>query len=285
MSASANTEIFKKLSSAFARNKLGHALLLSSRQAMGEVFQRDLLRFIRFAACMDPQDFAPCQHCDSCKLLTHKENAHPDVLFCRAEAALGYGVEQIRQLLAQVHLSRSLSPWRVILVEEAEKLSAGGGAAGNAFLKILEEPRPQSLYILTSSRPEALMSTIKSRCQHFRFPSVGEEISPALGNWQALSEWVHAGAQGSRFAESPADDESFWQDRAEATLELEEVFRGLWARSRGQWPQWRISEARRVSDFFARFEELIWKCRHYANPHLQWLQLRMDAKLENLWRP
>jgi DNA polymerase-3 subunit delta' len=57
--------------------------------------------------------------------------------------------------------------------------------AANAFLKLLEEPPPQTIFLLTTSRPEQLLPTIVSRCQRLRFdPLTPESIESALVEWE-----------------------------------------------------------------------------------------------------
>lgn len=277
-------DIFYSLSCALTGERLGHALLLSSPHEAQETFEKPLLGFLKLMLCQNPQAQAACAQCESCKLLDQENWAHPDFAVLRPESGTGYSVEQIRGLLQRLSLSRSLSPRRVTWIAQADRLGAHGGAAGNALLKILEEPRPQSFFVLTSARPEALMPTLKSRSQHFRFPGRSfQGFPPDLAEWAALKGWLEEGAPLRAWGPSPADDEGFWQDRAAAVEEMERLFLNLWEHLKERWPEWNVGSGRRIYDFFRRFEEVILKTRHFANPHLQWLNLRMDAKLGSLW--
>jgi len=66
----------------------------------------------------------------------------------------------------------------VNLLIDAEKMN---DKAANAFLKLLEEPPPQTVFLLTTNRPEQLLPTILSRCQRLRFdPLLPETIEQAL---------------------------------------------------------------------------------------------------------
>ena len=56
--------------------------------------------------------------------------------------------------------------WKVAIVADAHRLNV---AAANALLKTLEEPPPDSLIILLTSRPSSLLSTVRSRCQKVPF--------------------------------------------------------------------------------------------------------------------
>jgi len=68
--------------------------------------------------------------------------------------------------------------YKVALITDAEHMNDN---AANAFLKMLEEPPPHTVFFLTTSRPEQLLPTIVSRCQRLRFdPLVPESIEDAL---------------------------------------------------------------------------------------------------------
>lgn len=66
--------------------------------------------------------------------------------------------------------------YKIAILTDAEGLRA---EAANAFLKLLEEPPPQTVFILTTSRPDRLLPTILSRCQRFRFDLLPDEVVEA----------------------------------------------------------------------------------------------------------
>jgi DNA polymerase-3 subunit delta' len=61
---------------------------------------------------------------------------------------------------------------KVFVVSDAERMTA---EAANSLLKVLEEPPPQNLIVLTAQRPSALLKTIVSRCQSVRFRDLRED--------------------------------------------------------------------------------------------------------------
>lgn len=75
-------------------------------------------------------------------------------------------IEQIRSLIAHLMHMPAKGSMRVVLILEADKMT---DEAANAFLKTLEEPPVDTLFILTSSRPDYLLPTIRSRCQTVPF--------------------------------------------------------------------------------------------------------------------
>jgi DNA polymerase-3 subunit delta' len=90
-----------------------------------------------------------------------------------------YRIDQVRQDLIQpMSLARGEGQYKVNILIDAEKMRE---EAANAFLKLLEEPPPQTVFFLTTNRPEQLLPTILSRCQRLRFdPLLPETIEQAL---------------------------------------------------------------------------------------------------------
>lgn len=90
-----------------------------------------------------------------------------------------YRIDQIRQdLIKPMSLARGEGEYKVNILTDVERMR---DEAANAFLKLLEEPPPQTVFFLTTSRPEQLLPTIASRCQRLRFdPLLPESIETAL---------------------------------------------------------------------------------------------------------
>jgi DNA polymerase III subunit delta' len=106
-------------------------------------------------------------------------------------------IDVIRWLEHRVSISVHEGRCKVVIMEAAENLNTN---AANAFLKTLEEPPPDTVIILTSSRPDALLPTILSRCQRvaFRLPPrrVVEEELIRLGSLDALAVKTYARIAG-----------------------------------------------------------------------------------------
>ncbi|MEF8866601.1 MAG: DNA polymerase III subunit [Salinibacter sp.] len=90
-----------------------------------------------------------------------------------------YRIDQVRQDIIQpMSLARGEGQYKVNILIDAEKMRE---EAANTFLKLLEEPPPQTVFLLTTNRPEQLLPTILSRCQQLRFdPLRPETIEQAL---------------------------------------------------------------------------------------------------------
>ncbi|OGC38794.1 hypothetical protein A2Y85_08010 [candidate division WOR-3 bacterium RBG_13_43_14] len=75
-------------------------------------------------------------------------------------------IEQIRYLIEMLMTMPSAGTKRVTIIIEADRMTE---EAANCFLKTLEEPPVDTIFILTSSRPEHVLATIQSRCQTIPF--------------------------------------------------------------------------------------------------------------------
>ena len=84
-------------------------------------------------------------------------------------------INSIRTLKHELALSSINNEWKIILIFEAEKLCIPNPEAANSLLKILEEPPENTLFILVSSQPGAILDTIHSRCQNIYFPPISNE--------------------------------------------------------------------------------------------------------------
>lgn len=99
--------------------------------------------------------------------------AHPDVFLIQPtppegnpKGPLALRIENIRDLERRAALKPAEAPWKVFIVDEAEKMTA---ATPQAFLKTLEEPPARTVIILILSQLRALPATVISRCQIVRF--------------------------------------------------------------------------------------------------------------------
>ncbi|MFC2620747.1 MAG: DNA polymerase III subunit delta' [Pauljensenia sp.] len=101
-----------------------------------------------------------CGTCPGCRTTMGRTNA--DVLFAATETSI-INVETARSLVLQAQSSPSQGLWRVIVVEDADRL---GEAGANALLKAIEEPPEHTVWLLCAPSPEDMIATIRSRCRH-----------------------------------------------------------------------------------------------------------------------
>lgn len=103
------------------------------------------------------------------------ENPYHRIAIPRANLIKINSIREVRRLSAMTSLYHGR---KVFIISNADEM---GDEAANTLLKTLEEPPGETLLILTTARPEALLQTIVSRCQVVRFdPLTEEEIRAAL---------------------------------------------------------------------------------------------------------
>src|SRR2546422_926799 len=108
------------------------------------------------------QTVTPCGACPSCLEIAAGNSV--DVL--EIDAASNRGIDEIRELRETVRYLPARDRYKVFIIDEVHMLTT---EAFNALLKTLEEPPPRSLFILATTEPHKLPTTIQSRCQHFAF--------------------------------------------------------------------------------------------------------------------
>jgi hypothetical protein len=268
---------------------LHHALLLErpAGTTARKTLDSQLQPWIQALLCLkrSPGATKSCGSCDSCKLTQEfsDEFRHPDLHLMTPNEKGLYAVEDIRQLLETFSLTKGLSDLRIAWIREADGLSGAHSAAGaaNAILKALEEPRPDTLFILDTARPDAMLPTIRSRCLKLRIPGfwlgIPNEVPQMDSSWQQLQTWLAQGAQGTMTL-SPADEDSFWKNRESAISQLKEVHRNLWATMRPIWGELPLQSSRKVHFWLTELERTIASVSGNAQGSLQWLNFRMSIK-------
>ncbi len=101
-----------------------------------------------------------CRHCPDCH--TALLGSHADVDHVATEA-MTISVERARSLVLEASTAPSVGRWRVIVLEDADRLTE---SANNALLKSLEEPTPHTVWLLCAPSMEDVLPTIRSRCRH-----------------------------------------------------------------------------------------------------------------------
>jgi len=114
---------------------------------------------------------------------TYPPAQHPDCFELRPAGKMRLiSAEAVRSLIGRVQVSPAVAPRKVAILHEADRLHL---AAANIFLKTLEEPPPNTTLLLLTTRPYALLPTIRSRVLHFRFPLAAAPVTAA--GWSA---WI-----------------------------------------------------------------------------------------------
>jgi len=171
-----------------AAGRLAHAYLVHGPVRGAALTLAEAL--LQFLFC--PADRPPCGVCAECRRVA--AHAHPDILWLEPESKTRQIIigendaEGIRQVIRFIALTPFSGQRKAAVLLDAERMNP---AAANAFLKTLEEPPPNSLILLLSEAPQALLPTITSRCQ-----KIDLSAAPAApGAWlEPLSAWL----RGSR---------------------------------------------------------------------------------------
>lgn len=157
--------------------RLAHALMVEGPAGSGKMVLATAM--VARLLCSEEQDMA-CGECRSCQLLSG--GAHPDFFDLEPEEdSEVIKVDQVRDMIARLDLTTSISSRKVAYIRPAESMHP---AAANALLKSLEEPAGDAVLILVSHDPGRLPVTIRSRCQSI---SVSQpEATPVL-EWLATN--------------------------------------------------------------------------------------------------
>ena len=101
-------------------------------------------------------------------------------------------VEEVRGLIGESRMTRGRAGFRIVIVDSIDDCNP---SSANALLKILEEPPPQTLFLLVSHRPGGLLPTIKSRCQQVALrPLSDADVRQVLGDAPGIDHAVELAA-------------------------------------------------------------------------------------------
>lgn len=115
-----------------------------------------------------------CRHCRACRWI--QTGNHPDLIRVDPVGSI-MRIGQIRSLIATLSMKPYGPGLRVVIITDAHTMNA---EAGNALLKMLEEPPANTILILTAPQTSDLLPTIVSRCQHIRFRPLTSTTLTAL---------------------------------------------------------------------------------------------------------
>jgi DNA polymerase-3 subunit gamma/tau len=152
--------VTQTLRHAVAGGRVAHAYLFCGPRGTGKTSTGRILA--KAINCLNPEQGEPCNSCDLCKAIN--EASAPDII--EIDAASNRGIDEIRDLREKVNYTPNLARYKVYIIDEVHMITK---EASNAFLKTLEEPPPHAIFILATTEPHKVLSTIMSRCQRFDF--------------------------------------------------------------------------------------------------------------------
>ncbi|WP_134772345.1 DNA polymerase III subunit delta' [Ornithinimicrobium flavum] len=153
-----------------------------------------------FAAALqcEREDDPGCGRCQPCRMVL--AGSHPDVRIVDTEQTF-IKVEEARALVVEAQARPSIGRWRVIVVEDADRLN---DHSANTLLKSLEEPTARTVWMLCAPTLEDVLVTIRSRCRHVRLgtpPAAAvaellvrrDGVDPSMAHYAARAAQSHIG--------------------------------------------------------------------------------------------
>ncbi len=150
---------------AVEKGEVAHAYLFCGPRGTGKTSTGRILA--KAVNCPHQKKGEPCNKCALCRSIT--DGSSLDIV--EIDAASNRGIDEIRSLREKVNYAASIARYKVYIVDEVHMLTE---AASNALLKTLEEPPPHVIFVLATTEPHKVLSTIVSRCQRFNFYRLGQ---------------------------------------------------------------------------------------------------------------
>ncbi len=170
----------RTLRNAVEQDRVHHAYLFVGSRGTGKTSLAKILA--RSLNCVNGPTLTPCGVCEPCRTIS----AGTSIDVIEMDAASNRSVDDVRDLRERVGYAPAEGRWKVYILDEAHMLTR---EAWNAFLKTLEEPPPNTVFVLCTTEAHKVMATIADRCQRFDFqrPSL-EQIAIVIRRVAAAEE-------------------------------------------------------------------------------------------------
>lgn len=153
--------IAQALGKAIETGRVGHAYLFTGARGVGKTSTARIFAKVLNTQAGTPEDMID----DICAAI----DAGEDMDTIEIDGASNRGIEEIRQLRANVNVRPSRARFKIYIIDEVHMLT---NQAFNALLKTLEEPPEHVKFIFCTTDPDKIPITVLSRCQRFDFAPV-----------------------------------------------------------------------------------------------------------------
>ena len=157
--------VSKSLIHALDEGRISHAYLFSGLRGSGKTSSARI--FSKALVCEKGPTSRPCEVCPQCMMAN--ESRHMDII--EMDAASHRKIDDIRELIEQTKYAPAMARYKIFIIDEVHMLTK---EAFNALLKTLEEPPSYVKFILATTDPLKLPTTVLSRTQHFRFKQISK---------------------------------------------------------------------------------------------------------------
>ncbi len=152
--------VTQTLKNAIRQNRVAHAFIFTGARGVGKTSVARILA--KALNCQNGPSIIPCNQCPSCQEITGGSSV--DVY--EIDGASNRGINEIRELRENIMYTPAKGRYKIYIIDEVHMLTQ---EAFNALLKTLEEPPRHIIFMMATTQPHKVPTTILSRCQRYDF--------------------------------------------------------------------------------------------------------------------